>query len=375
MRYSNKNPLRIATIFSGIGSFEFALKRMNIPYEIVFACDNGDIDLQGIDYIKELDKIRSLQNLEDKNSYVRKLYKGRSRKTNFVEQTYLTNYEILSSRFFYDVRLMDGRPYKGLVDIIVGGPPCQSFSSVGNQSGMEDARGTLFYEYARLIDEIRPKYFIFENVRGLYTHDNKNTWKVISRVFGQLGYRLTDWILNSKDYGIPQNRNRLIAIGIMNKDLVIEKPRPRNLYFHVQDILEDNCSFGNYQSKDTNITIIRSKNYFPSKYILSEKVEKYVRKSGTKKFVQRPQTDLKIARPILATMSYNHRAGIDNYYSCGDRLRMLTEREAARLMGFTDDFILHMSSPQAYRQLGNSIVVDVLIEVMKSLLEAAKNEK
>ncbi len=183
------NKIRLATVFSGIGSIEFALKRLNIPHEIVFACDTGEVE---IDYNKEeeLGIIRNLNNPKEKMKYVDDLYSGKTRKHNFVKDTYLANYKIKDGLFFQDINLLDGRDFKGQVDLFVGGSPCQSFSSVGYQKGLEDARGTLFYEFARLVMEIRPKVFIFENVRNILNHDNGKTWDVIKNSFDELGYKI-----------------------------------------------------------------------------------------------------------------------------------------------------------------------------------------
>jgi DNA (cytosine-5)-methyltransferase 1 len=103
------------------------------------------------------------------------------------------------------------------------------------------------------------------------------------------------------------------------------------------------------------------------KYYLSEKVQNYVLATGTKDFYSRPETDLEIARPLLSTMAKMHRAGVDNYITRGERLRKLTPRECLRLMGFPDDFEIVVSDTQMYKQAGNSMVVDVLINILLSI--------
>ena len=104
------------------------------------------------------------------------------------------------------------------------------------------------------------------------------------------------------------------------------------------------------------------------RYYLSPKVKAYVLKPGTKTFYQKPEVDLKIARTLLATMGNRHRAGIDNYHYVNGELRMLTEREALRLMGYTDDFKIVVSRAQIYKQAGNSIVVDVMMALLELLI-------
>ena len=238
--------IKLATLFSGIGAIEQALKRLHIDYELVFACDNGEIEID-FDVEKAKEDISKLDSKKAKKEYVDNLYSSLTSKTNYVKLSYLANYDIDKDDFHLDVRLLDGKDYEGQVDLLVGGSPCQSFSSVGFQGGLEDTRGTLFYDYARIIKEVKPKVFIYENVRGLTTHDGGKTWKKIKDVFmNDLHYKITEpQVLNASDFGIPQTRRRLFVIGI-REDLTtkaFEYPvgiGTENLPFFVQDLLEDN---------------------------------------------------------------------------------------------------------------------------------------
>ena len=96
-----------------------------------------------------------------------------------------------------DVTKFSAKKYKGKVDILMGGSPCQAFSMVGKRKGLEDIRGTLFYDFARIVDETKPKVFIYENVKGLTNHDGGKTWRVVQDVFHELGYNIFSKILNS----------------------------------------------------------------------------------------------------------------------------------------------------------------------------------
>lgn len=309
---------------------------------------------------------------------------------------------------------LDGTQYRGKVDLFVGGSPCQSFSLVGKQRGLDDTRGTLFYEYARLIDEIKPKVFIYENVKAVTSHDGGKTWKKMQEVFNELGYAFSWDVLNAKNYGIPQNRERLFVVGIRNDILLNEQfvfPEPIPLTKTMKDFLIDNAPGGYFLPKkgvefvtleknlskkftqiDGDIQLCQKKNQqfnwhgdfvFQSeeeaekkgipdleKYFLSEKVRKYVLSSGTKNFYSKPAVDLDIARPLLTTMHKMHRAGVDNYVTTQGRLRKLTPRECLRLMGFSDSFKIVVSDTSMYQQAGNSIVVDVLISIMTSIITA-----
>ncbi len=365
--------IKLATVFSGIGAIEQALKRLDIEHDIVFACDNGGIELD-IDYEKEYNNIDELLTTEEKNVYVRELYKKNSRKTNFVEKSYLHNYNIDKSKFFYDVRLLNGRDFNGKVDLLVGGSPCQSFSVIGSKGGFNDTRGTLFYEFARLVKEIQPKIFVYENVYGLFRHDKGKTWEVVQNTFDELGYHYKYEILDSRDFGIPQGRRRVFVVGFRSKD-VCEKftfPLKINLQYKMQDLLLDNSKQGSVVSENGELSIHNNEcgEEVEEKYFLSEKLVNYVMSPGTKNFIHKPKIDLEIARALLATMGNTHRASVNNYVTTNGRIRALHPRETHRLMGFPDDYEIVVSRAQAYKQSGNSIVVDVLVHLMKSILEA-----
>ncbi len=352
--------LKLATVFSGIGAIEHALQRMGIKHNIVFACDN------------------------DK----------------FVKQSYFANYDIDESRWFNDIKEIDGTKFKGKVDLLVGGSPCQSFSIIGRRKGLEDPRGLLIYEFARLIKEIQPKIYIYENVKGLLNHGKSKTWKKLNKTFEGLGYYYYYKPLNAKDYGIPQNRERLFVVGFRDpRDFKF--PDPVGLGITMQDLLEDNPDLKYYlgekgvafvtdpknlRKKYTQINgktalcqqanqefnwhgdfILDQSRDIPDKYYLSDKVADYVTASGTKNFYSKPKTDLEVARPLLSSMHKMHRAGVDNYITGGRKIRKLTPRECLRLMGFDDRFRIAVSDTQMYRQAGNSIVVDVLISILQTI--------
>lgn len=372
-----------------------------------------------INSLHHLNEINNINSYSEKKKYVDKLYEY-NEKRNKVKISYLENYNCPEEHFHWDVTFLDGAQYRNQVDLFVGGSPCQSFSLVGKQRGLSDTRGTLFYDYARLIDEIQPKVFIYENVRAVLSNDCGKTWEKMKEVFEQLGYNVfytngdKPSILNAKDYGIPQNRERLFVVGFRN-DLELENdfqfPKPIPLTKKMQDFLVDNAPGGYFLPKkgvefvtmeknlnkkftqiDGDIALCQKKNQefnwhgdfvFQSeedaqnnnipdleKYFLSEKVKKYVLSTGTKNFYSKPKTDLEVARPLLTTMHKMHRAGVDNYVTTEGRLRKLTPRECLRLMGFSDDWKIVVSDTAIYQQAGNSIVVDVLIHIMNSIIKS-----
>lgn len=362
--------LKLGSVFSGIGAVEQALKRMNFDYEVEFACDNGDIKID-IDSNQELNKIRTMKSIEEKKEYANSLYHIKSRRTNFVEISYKANYKVKDDNFFYDVRLLDGSNFRDKIDLFVGGSPCQSFSVIGSRGGLEDARGTLFYEYARLVKEIQPKIFIYENVYGVLTHDKGNTWKVMQNIFNKLGYYYKWQVLNAKDFGIPQGRRRLYVVGFKNKEGYdkFNFPIPIKLKYTMQDFLIDNTKYGNLINKNAKLVITeRIGEKVEDKYFLSEKLKKYVLSPGTKNFMHpEAEIDLPVARALLSTQGNTHRASVNNYVTTDNKMRALTVRETHRLMGFPDDYKIVVSKAQAYKQSGNSIVVDVLIAILNEI--------
>jgi len=363
--------LKIATVFSGIGAPEQALKRLGIDYKIVFACDNGERAID-IDYDLEMKKVQSLKSTKEKREYVDKLYLEKTRRHNFVKDSYLANYTIEDNNYFEDVKLLDGTDFKGKIDLFVGGSPCQSFSIAGARGGFEDTRGTLFYEFARLVKETQPKVFVYENVYGVLNHDKGKTWETMKNVFEELGYNYKWSILDAKEYGIPQSRRRLFVVGIKDKKAFnkFEFPKPKALTTNMQFYLEENAAIGSIQNVDTELKKINNEKGNPDeKYYLSPKLLKYCLSPGTKNFYHEDaEIDLPIARAILSTIGNSHRSSVNNYVTTNGRVRALTIREAHRLMGFPDSYNIVVSKAQAYKQAGNSIVVDVLIALFREIL-------
>ena len=366
---------RLATAFSGIGAVEQAFKRLGIDTEIVFACDNGDIEID-VDTDLELQKIKAMNTTIEKREYVKNLYSTLSRKTNFVEISYKGNYEIKDDNFFYDVKMLDGSDFEDKVDLFVGGSPCQSFSIAGARGGFEDTRGTLFYEYVRLVKEIQPKIFIYENVYGVLTHDKGKTWETMKNVFSDLGYHFKWKILDARNYGIPQGRRRLFVVGFKDEGCAtkFEFPKEKELKFTMQDFLLDNCADGNFKY-DKNGDIYLLPGGERVERFLSQKLIDYVMSPGTKNFYHEDaKIDLPIARAILSTQGNSHRASVNNYVTTNGKIRALEPRESLRLMGFPDDFKMVVSRAQSYKQSGNSIVVDVLMEIIKEINKVIKQD-
>ena len=334
-----------------------------------------------IDSLHHLNKFKNLNSFEAKKKYADNLYKG-NEKRNKVKLSYKSNYYCPNEHYHWDVTFLDGNYYKDQVDLFVGGSPCQSFSIMGKQHGLSDTRGTLFYEYIRLVNEVQPKVFIYENVRAILSNDCGKTWEVMKDIFSQLNYNVffvngnEPSILNAKDYGIPQNRKRLFVVGFRD-DLTLKKdfefPKPIKLNKTMQNFLIENAPKGsfipNHDIKFSKDNLEESEENNLEKYYLSEKIKKTGLSGGTKNFYSKPEIDLKIARPLVNSMHKMHRAGEDNYVTTNGKVRRLTPREALRLMGFSDNWKIVVSDTSMYQQAGNSMVVDVLINIIDEIIK------
>ena len=420
-----KKPIRVGTLFSGIGAFEQALKQLDIPHEIKFACDNGERELKLpfskihklCTNLKEVDVPRfarylALGNKEKKNSdlqyivlanlfrrkiyyrkslvlpkdcidmlttgmdiqtkekYVERLYELTG-KHNYVKDSYMANYELSEDNWHEDIRFLDAKKYANQVDILVGGSPCQSFSTYGKKLGLNDTRGTLFYDYARIILETQPKVFIYENVKNLRTRDKGKTWAVMKQVWESLDYVLDDKILNAKDYGTPQNRQRLFLVGI-RKDVIgnlkYRFPQKQDLTISALDLLEE-------------LGTVDEKYYLGQKgfeWVTNPKKNK--NKTRVVKAVVGCQTanqqdnwigDL-VVEDVQPRFENHTRVYVGDYKGKRSVARKMTPDECLRLMGF-GPFNHVVSDKELYRQSGNSIVVSVMRALLESVLPFLEN--
>ena len=180
--------------------------------------------------------------------------------------------------------------------------------------------------------------------------------------------------MDARNYGVPQGRRRLFVVGFKDKSHhdKFEFPKEKKLQFTMQDFLLDNCAFGDFVAKkDGSISVKKGHDDVNETLFLSNLLIKYVMSPGTKNFYHEDvKIDLPIARAILSTQGNSHRASVNNYVTTNGKIRALDPRESLRLMGFTDDFNIVVSKAQSYKQSGNSIVVDVLMEIMKCICVA-----
>lgn len=254
----------------------------------------------------------------------------------------------------------------GELELLSGGAPCQSFSYAGKRLGLEDARGTLFYHYAQFLRKLQPKMFLFENVRGLLTHDGGRTYKTITAIFEQAGYKVQKEILNAWDYGVAQKRERLITIGIRN-DLTDKIhytfPKPHKYKPVLRDILLDcpkseGTPYSEYKRKI--FELVPPGGYWRD---IPEDIAKEYMKScwnmegGRTGILRR----LSLDEPSLTVLTSPSQKQTDRCHPI--EARPFTIRENARCQSFPDDWKFCGSVGSQYKQVGNAVPVNLAYDI------------
>lgn len=308
-------------------------------------------------------------NMKQREAYVDRLYANMG-EHNYVRDAYFANYKIKDEQWHEDIRFLDANEFKDEIDIMVGGSPCQSFSNYGKKLGLEDVRGTLFYDYARIIKESQPKIFIYENVQNLLNHDGGKTWKVMLDVWQSLGYELNFQILDAKDYNHPQLRTRLFLIGF-RKDIYnqpYEFPQKQKLTRKSTEYLEEGPIDMKYYLGKKGFEWITT----PEKNLRRSRVNQDIIGCQTANQQDNWIGDFRVEHP--EQRHYNdERVYVGKFdFKDGKGMvdavgRKMTPRECMNLMGFDDTFKFAVNDSIAYRHAGNSIVVPVLKEIIKSI--------
>ena len=240
-------------------------------------------------------------------------------------------------------------------DIICAGFPCQAFSISGKQRGFEDSRGTLFFDVARIVRAKKPKIVFMENVKNFATHDNGRTLQIVKNIMEELGYVFYQKILNSVDYGIPQKRERIYMV-CFRKDLQINDfvyPKKIKLIRHVEDYLlrdEDQVKHLYVNRSDTQFNKTKDDTYSNKTIRLG-----IVNKGGQGERIYSTK-GIAITLSACGGGVFARTGG----YLINGKTRRLHPRECARIMGYPDSYRLAKNANQAYKQLGNSVVIDVL---------------
>jgi len=363
--------IKVGSDFSGVGAFNQALMRLGIDYEEVFACD--------------MDK--------------------------YARQTFIHNY---GEPKYYPTNVYDRQIPAESLDIYMTSPPCQAFSLAGKRLGKEDKRGILFFNSHEFIQVNKPRFFIFENVKGLLSDDGGKTFSEWINMLGgksvngnpvlfpyedSVPYHIYWQVLNAKDFGVPQNRERVFIIGIRDdEDNTFQFPKEEYLTKRLKDVLEDDVDRKYYLSEKLINGFLEHKKRHEEKgngfgFSLND-INKPARAINTKEGTRHCDNYIKVKSATkqgfeIATdgdsinfsqiNSETRRGrvgkGVDQTLDTGCqqgvlndfRIRRLTPRECFRLMDFPDTFTWTVSDSQAYKQAGNSIVVNVLCKIINNL--------
>jgi len=260
------------------------------------------------------------------------------------------------------------------IDVVIGGPPCQGFSIAGNigRKFVDDPRNRLFKEFVRVVKEVKPRFFVMENVARLFNHNNGETKKEIIKDFENLGYKVDCKILNSADYGVPQVRKRVIFIGTLNNVKIEFPPKEVEKYVSVKDALS---SYPKLESGEESS--------IPNHIAMSHSVQMLNKMSYISDGGDRNEIPLKI-RPKSGDVRKYIKYASDKPSVCvtGDmrkifhyeQNRALTVRELAKLQSFPDDFVFKGSKISQQQQVGNSVpprmaeaIAEVIIKMIKNV--------
>ena len=324
--------LRVLSLFSGIGAFEMALRNIEIDYELVNFCENDKYAIKSYCAIHGVDENLNLGDITKVS--IENLPKD--------------------------------------IDLITHGSPCQDFSVAGLQRGGDEGsktRSSLMWNTVEIIKHCKPKYVIWENVKNVLSKKHKHNFDKYLKTLELLGYTNYWKVLNAKDYGVPQNRERVFVVSILGEHKPYEFPKPIKLEKRLKDILEIEIDDKYYLSEKVQKRFKQTKSDNGENSIIGTTAPEF-RTIGQRDLVYSKEgimgtlvaTDYKQPKQILETIQ-------------GDTsIRKLTPRECFRLMGLNDEDIdkiqmTKISDTQQYKLAGNSIVVPVLEEIFKNLFK------
>jgi len=264
-------------------------------------------------------------------------------------------------------------------DVLLAGFPCQPFSIAGEKKGFNDTRGTLFFDIERILKEKKPKAIVLENVKHFKSHDKGNTLKVVLNALENIGYTTSWQVLNGKDFGVPQNRERTIIVGSLNGITFDFNKLDKQLSISIKDILEEDIGQIEYLD-ETEYTLIENPKKQSSGLIFIGYRNKNIRSKGTRantnhlSRVHKQPNRIYSSEGTHPTLSSGESAGRYFVHHEG-KVRKLTLKECYRLMGFRDDFKRIGSKAKLYNRVGNSIVIPMVEEIAKQVKEQILNKK
>lgn len=302
----SREKLKFTDLFCGIGGFRVAFEE---------ACEENDIQPECV-FSSDIDR--------------------------YCQDSYEENF---GDRPYGDITKIDENDIPDH-DILFGGFPCQPFSIIGQMKGLQDTRGTLFFDIARIIEAKKPKAFILENVKQLVGHDQGKTLKIIVQSLKNLGYHVQYSVLNALDYGLPQKRERVVIVG-HREPIMFTFPNPEKPYKPLTEILQDKVD----------------KKFFASNFIKEKRKETH-RSSYYPSIWHENKSGNICSYPYSCAL----RSGASHNYLLVNGERRLTPREMFRLQGFPDWYKIVVSDAQAKKQAGNAVPVNMIKAVVKKLL-------
>lgn len=279
----------------------------------------------------------------------------------YAQQTYYANFGELPHG---DITQIDEKNIPQH-DIILAGFPCQAFSIAGKRLGFEDTRGTLFFDVARIAAYHKPKIIFLENVKGFVNHDNGRTFQVIKNTLEEIGYKVFSKVLNAKDFGVPQNRERIYIVAFLD-DIDFEFPNKKNIKKTIKDIIEKQEVSSKYYLSDTYINTLKKHkarhlekgNGFGYNILKNDGIANTLVVGGMGK----ERNLIYDNRLTDWTPKTNIKGSINREF-----IRKLTPREWARIQGYPDNFKITVSDAQAYKQFGNSVSVPVICSIANNV--------
>lgn len=374
--------MKFLSLFTGIGGFELGI---NQAYESL--CNADGSEERGIKEDKKRNQRQGLfaKEGEDINTEERPVSE---RSPNFLNQrplcigySEIDKYavQIYQKHFpehinYGDITQINAEKLPDF-DLLCGGFPCQAFSIAGKRGGFADTRGTLFFDIARILEVKRPRLLLLENVKGLLSHDNGGTFKTIISTLDELGYDLQWQVLNSKNFGVPQNRERVFIVGHLrgtSRPEVFPITGTATKTDTTRELSEpiSNCLRTNYSNGKSNETYIRQLN---NPTHSNDRVYGTDGVSPTLNTMQGGNRQPFIANTLDANYHKGNSATKERHTPRTEvmqdmKIRRLTPIECERLQGFPDNWTEGVSDTQRYKQCGNAVTVNVIEAIIQKLL-------
>lgn len=281
-----------------------------------------------------------------------------------------------------DVNKVDFTKYYNKIDLVSGGAPCQAFSYAGKKLGFGDTRGTLFSQFARCLKEVSPKMFLFENVRGLLSHDHGRTFETIKHVFEELGYIVQYKVLNAAYFGVGQKRERIIVVGIrsdLSNIVQFNYPEPNETMTTLRDVLQgvpDSPYIPYSEKKKAVMKLVPPGGCWVD--LPDEVAREYMGKSyysggGRRGMARRIAWD----EPCLTLTTSPSQKQTERCHP--DETRPFTVREYARIQSFPDEWNFFGNLSDQYKQIGNAVPVELArkvgLQIYQALQDCVSEEK